>query len=162
MKKETKKVLTYKQIRKIIIEKCIEQNACGVSSTPHDKEFGKLIATKTEKDFWEIIKINALWAHNYGVISVELFEKYDLKKLNENHIFIDGGSRDLPNNTLAINYNGTVSYNGNNGTVSGNYGTVSRNYGTVSGNYGTVSRNYGTGVYIERQNKKIFVKKGEF
>ena len=50
-----------------------------------------------------------------------------------------------------------VSYNGNYGTVSKNYGTVSYN-----GNNGTVSENYGTAVVIERQKKRIYMKKGEF
>ena len=177
--------LTYEQIRQIIIDKCREQSACGSKNNPHDQEFGKLINADTEEGFWTVIKNNALWAHEHGVISIEILEKYDIKTLNENNIFIDGGVRNLDKDKCCINYygtvsenNGTVSYNGNNGTVSENYGTVSensgtvsknygtvsKNYGTVSynGNYGTVSGNYGTAVVIERQNKRIYMKNGEF
>ncbi len=169
-------MLTFPEIREIIIQECKVKGACI-------PEFTKLKAAENETDFWTVIKNNAFWAHENGVISIPLFEKYDIEKLKENCIFIDSGSREIAKGTLAINYSGTVSensgtvsYNGNSGTVSKNSGTVSKNSGTVSKNSGTVSENSGTvsensgtvsensgmGVYIERQNKKIYIKKSEF
>ena len=133
--------ITFEQIKEIIITECKAKNAC-------QPEFKKLLAASNETDFWTVIKNNGYWAHNNGVISVELFERYDIEVLKENLIFIDGGTRSLSNGAVAINYNGTVSEN--NGTVSYN------------GNNGTVSKNNGTGVVIERQNKKIYIKRNEF
>ncbi len=150
------KKLSFSEIREIIIQRCKDNNAC-------QPEFKKLLAAQNEFEFWTVIKNNGYWAcHQTNTITVELLEQYDISALNENHIYIEEKTFELPKEALAINFNGTVSKN--NGTVSynENNGTVSENYGTVSKNYGTVSKNYGTAVVIERYKRKIYMKKGEF
>ncbi|MES2395868.1 MAG: hypothetical protein V4549_07690, partial [Bacteroidota bacterium] len=81
------KKLTYKQIRKIIIEKCIAEKACGSENTPHDKEFGKLINAETESEFWQVIVANGQWSYEHGILNIELFERYGQEKMAQFGLF---------------------------------------------------------------------------
>ena len=124
--------LSFEEIREIIIQKCIEKEACGSQNTPYDEEFGKLMNSKNEADFWKIICINGSWAVSHNVISVEILEQYDANILNNHNIFIEKKECVIDESVLSINLSGTV------------------------------TDNYGTAVVIERQNNRIYMKKGEF
>ena len=170
-----KKKLTYEEIRKIIIDKCIEQDACV-------PEFTKLKNAKTESDFWEVIKINYLWSFDNKIISVELFENYDHKKLNDCQIFVSGtnileaGLAIMMGGTLSDMRGGTLS-NMRGGTLSDmRGGTLSNMWGgTLSNMWGgtlsdmrggtlsdKIKKASGTAVVRCLSTKKIYIKKGEF
>ena len=59
--------LSFEEIREIIIQKCIEKEACGSQNTPYDEEFGKLMNSKNEADFSLNIPIVAIAGNNAGI-----------------------------------------------------------------------------------------------
>ena len=81
---------TFKEIRQIIIDLCKFKNACGSENTPHNKEFGKLVNAKTEKEFWEVIVTNGNWCYDNEILKTENFEKYGQDKMAKFGIFWEG------------------------------------------------------------------------
>ena len=84
------KKLTFEEIRKNIIDLCLQKNACGSNTTPYSLEFEKLFNSKNEEDFWKVIVYNGNWCYENGILAAELFNKYDNDILAKHGLYYKG------------------------------------------------------------------------